>query len=162
MLCLIWHVWPKFGPQKLFLWVLTLLDARDSCRLSLYAIARKTNDPNSRTWWKTSFWAWFRPAGPKFRLLFFSPKIWLCQSLDIVANYHHVQIRKTNDPILRKLSDWLTDGGDFTECCPTNCPTIWNFRIKHFIKLNRKKNWWKNWFRCKSVGLLGFKLYLGH
>ena len=31
-----------------------------------YAISRKTYDPNSRKWRKTSFRAWFRRIGPKF------------------------------------------------------------------------------------------------
>ena len=44
--------------------------------------------------------------GPEF----FSHKIWLHQSLDFMVNYHHVQYKKkTNDPILRKLSDGRTD-----------------------------------------------------
>ena len=42
-----------------------------------------------------------------FFLFFFSKS---CQSLDIMVCYHHVQyIKKTNDPILRKLSDGWTD-----------------------------------------------------
>ena len=43
--------------------------------------------------------------------IFFSPKIWLRQSLDLMVRYHHVQYqKKINDPILRKLSDGRTDG----------------------------------------------------
>ena len=52
---------------KFFLWVLPLLDARHCCNLSSYLISKKTSDPN-RKWPKTSFWAWFRSAEPKFRL----------------------------------------------------------------------------------------------
>ena len=59
-------VWPKFGPQKFFPWVSPLLNVKHCCKLSLYAISRKINDPNSRKWWKTSLWAWFRPIGHKF------------------------------------------------------------------------------------------------
>ena len=60
---------------------------------------------------------------------FFFSKIWLHQSLDIMVSYHHVQYqKKTNDPILRKLSDGRTDGqtdgqrdeSDFIGRCPTN------------------------------------------
>ena len=41
---------------------------------------------------------------------FFFSKIWLYQSIDIVIDYHHVKIsEKTNDPILRKLSDGRKD-----------------------------------------------------
>ena len=55
--------------------------------------------------------------GPDFELLdlnsdrenIFS-KIWLRQSLDIMVSYHHTISEKTNDPILRKLSDGWTDG----------------------------------------------------
>ena len=44
------------------------------------------------------------------KLIFFSSKIWLSRSLDIMASYHRVQYqKKTNDPILRKLSDGRTD-----------------------------------------------------
>ena len=38
----------QIGPPKLFLKVLTLLDVRDCSKLSLYAISRKTDDPNAR------------------------------------------------------------------------------------------------------------------
>ena len=56
-------------------------------------------------------------------------RIWLRQSLDIMVSYHHVQYqKKTDDPILRKLSDGQTDGqtdgqseeSDFIGRCPTN------------------------------------------
>ena len=41
--------------------------------------------------------------------IFFS-KIWIRQSLDIMVSYHPCAIsEKTNDPILRKLSDGRTD-----------------------------------------------------
>ena len=53
-----------------------------------------------------------------------------CQSLDVMVSYHHVQYqKKTNDPILSKLSsDGQTDGqtdkqtnkSDFIGRCPTN------------------------------------------
>ena len=44
------------------------------------------------------------PIVPKFGTPFFS-KIWLRQSLDIIISDYHVQYqKKTNDPILRKLS----------------------------------------------------------
>ena len=71
---------PDFGlflaqilSPKFFLWVLPLLDVIHSCKLSLYAILGKTNEPKLR---KSSF-------GPDF----FS-KIWLRQSLDIMVSYH--------------------------------------------------------------------------
>ena len=59
--------WPKFGLPIFFPWILPLLGVINCCKLSLYAISRKNNDPNSRKWWKTSFWAWFSPGRPKFK-----------------------------------------------------------------------------------------------
>ena len=44
-----------FGPNlipQFFLWVLPSLDVINCCKLSLYAIARKTNEPNLRKWKK--------------------------------------------------------------------------------------------------------------
>ena len=77
-----WHLWPKFGPQKFlygfFWWVLPLLDVIHCCKLSLYAMSRKTNEPNLRKWQKTLFWARFRPICPKFGPpIFFLKKTWL-------------------------------------------------------------------------------------
>ena len=40
--------WSKFGPQKFFSWVLPLLDVRNCCKPSFYAISRKTNEPKFR------------------------------------------------------------------------------------------------------------------
>ena len=37
---------PQFGPPKIFLWVLTLLDVTHCCKLLLYAISGKTNESN--------------------------------------------------------------------------------------------------------------------
>ena len=42
---------------------------------------------------------------------FFFSKNWLCQSLDIMVSYHQVQYqKKTNDRILKKVSDGRIDG----------------------------------------------------
>ena len=44
-------------------------------------------------------------------IFFFFSKIWLSLSLGIMVSYHHVQYqKKTNDPILKKISDGWTDG----------------------------------------------------
>ena len=61
-----WPVWPKFGPQNSFPWVLPLVGVRHCRKLSLYPIPRKNYDPNSRKWRKTSFWVWLRLIEPKF------------------------------------------------------------------------------------------------
>ena len=64
---------------------------------------------------QTHFGPDFKPIGPKFNRESFFPKIWLRQSLDIMVSYHHGQLssctisEKTDDPILRKLSDVGTD-----------------------------------------------------
>ena len=62
---------------------------------------------------KTRFGPDFGPFFPNSGCqikFFFSSKIWLSQSLDIMVSYHRVQYReKNNDPILRKLSDGRTD-----------------------------------------------------
>ena len=42
----------SFGLPKLFTWVLPLLNVRHCCKLWLYAISRKTMEPNLRTWQK--------------------------------------------------------------------------------------------------------------
>ena len=44
---------PDLAPQKLFLWVLPLQNLLYCCKISLYAISRKTNEPNLRKWQKT-------------------------------------------------------------------------------------------------------------
>ena len=36
----------------------------------------------------------FGPFGPNSSCQFFSPKIWLCQSLNVMVSYHHVQYQK--------------------------------------------------------------------
>ena len=59
--------WPKFSHSKIFLWILVLLDVRNCCKLSLYAIPGNTNEPNLRKWQKNpSFRPDFSPnMGPK-------------------------------------------------------------------------------------------------
>ena len=36
----------------------------------------------------------FGPFGPNSSCQFFSPKTWLCQSLNVMVSYHHVQYQK--------------------------------------------------------------------
>ena len=55
--------WSKSFP-KFSSWVLPLLDVIHCCNLSLYAISRKTNEPNLRKWKKFSFESDFGPFGP--------------------------------------------------------------------------------------------------
>ena len=57
--------WPKLGPKNFISWVLPLLDITHYCKLSLYAISRKTNEPNLRKWQeKTSCRPNFGHLGP--------------------------------------------------------------------------------------------------
>ena len=60
---------------------------------------------------KLSFGPDFVTFGPILDPQKIFQNIWLNQSLDIMVSYHHVQYqKKTNDPILRKLSDGQTHG----------------------------------------------------
>ena len=50
------------------------------------------------------------PLNPNLSHHFFSWKIWLCQSLDIMIRYQNVKYeKKTNDSILRTFSNGWTD-----------------------------------------------------
>ena len=82
---------PKFAPQSFCLWILPLLDVTHCCKLSLYAISKKINEPNLRKWQKTQFWA--HQAQSQAAKFCFS-KIWLYQSLDIMVSYYHSHYQK--------------------------------------------------------------------
>ena len=90
-----------FGP-KIF---------RIHSKLSLYTISRKTNEPTMRNWKKENlFWPIWSKFGPTN---FFSKNI-----ASLVARCHgqlssSTISEKTNDPILRKLSDGRTDGREW-------------------------------------------------
>ena len=125
--CLV-QIW---GPD-FFSWVLLILDVRHCHKLSLYAISRKTYDPNLANGEKPHF-------GPDLGLL--GPnsgrhnKIWLRQLLDIMVSYHHVKYQKklmiqswenlvtdgrTTDGRIDGRTDGQTDESDFTGRCPTD------------------------------------------
>ena len=103
---------PKFGPQKLFLWALPLLDVIHCCKLSLYAISRKT------------IFLEFCLSGGNSGRHFFS------KNLAFSDTWYHGQLssrtisEKTNDPVLKTLSDRRTYGqtgeSGFIGRCPTN------------------------------------------
>ena len=119
---------PNLCPN-FFLWVLHLLNVRHCCKLPLYAIWRKTNYPNSRWLQKNSFWARFRPVGPKFGLI----SIFFKNLRSSVTRYCQLSSctisEKTNDRTLRKLSDGRTDRrtSDFIGSCPANVARIVSF-----------------------------------
>ena len=79
---------------------------------SLSAISRKTNEPNLRKWQKLRFEPDFsKPSPPPPTPFFFFPK----NLAPLVTRYYGqlsscTILKKTNDPILRKLSDGQTDG----------------------------------------------------
>ena len=107
----------RFQLKGCLLLILPLLDIRHCCKLSLYAISRKTNESNLRKWQKnlvsglilahlTQIWA------AKFFFFFF---FFFFRNLAWSVTRYHVQLspctisEKTNTPILRKLSDGRTD-----------------------------------------------------
>ena len=103
---------PIWGPRNFFSWVLPLLVVKQCPKLSSYAISRKTNEPNLRKWRKTYFGPDIVPFGPNL-----GPKfIFFFKNLSSSITRYHGQLssctisEKTNDPILRKLSDGWTDG----------------------------------------------------
>ena len=108
------HFGPNMGPQIFFSRILLLLDVRHCCKSSLYAISRKTNEQNLRKWQeKPSFVPDFGLFDPNLNhQFFFFSKIWICQSLDIMVSYHHVQYQKKLI-ILRELSDGQMDGREW-------------------------------------------------
>ena len=90
--CLVQMWSPKF-----FSLVLPLLDVIDCCKLSSYAISRKTNKPKLRKWQK-------KPSfGPKVG----PPKtfLWILSLLDVrhcCKRSLNAISKKTNEPNLRK------------------------------------------------------------
>ena len=82
---------------KDFSWILPLLDVTHCCKLSLYAISRKTNERKLRKWQKTSFRADFgsfdpNVAPPPLPKLF--REFYLYYMLNIVARYHCMQFQR--------------------------------------------------------------------
>ena len=128
ILALLAQICPTPTPHpQFYLFILPLLDVRHCCKLSLCAISGKTNKPNMRKWQKPIFRPNFGPFGLKSGHHFFSLKIWLCQSLDIMVSYHRVQYqKKLMIQSWEKLvkdgqtdSDRQTNEGDFIGCCLT-------------------------------------------
>ena len=88
--------WPKFGPQRFFLRISSLLDVRNCCKLSLYTISRKTNEPNLTKWQKNPV------SDPILAQKFFS---WVSPILNIIHCWKlslYAISKKTNAPNLRK------------------------------------------------------------
>ena len=91
---------PNLGPQ-----IFSVGFTSTRCQKLLQAIIvcdlRKNNDPKSKNGEKPHFGFDLPTFGPNsgrqiFFFFFFSSKIWLRQSLDIMVSYHHVQYKKKN------------------------------------------------------------------
>ena len=101
---------PNLGPKNFFSWILSRLNVRHCCRLSLYAISRKT------TWTKLEKITKNLVLGP---ILVHLTQIWATNSFfknlapSVTRYYGQLSSctisEKTNNPILRKLSDGQTD-----------------------------------------------------
>ena len=142
-----WPLWPKFRPYNFFFVNFTSARCQHCCKLSLYAISRKTNEPNLRKQQKKlSFGSDFGLFGQNLghQFFFFSQK-----NLAPSVPRYYGQLssctisEKTDNPILRKLSDGGTNGptdgqtdgrSDFIGRCPTNVErpiiTIINSRLQ--------------------------------
>ena len=88
-----WPVWSKFGPQNCFAWILPLFDVTHCCKLSSYAISRKSNEPNLRKWQETQFWAQFWPVLDQIWSLKVFLWVYFYYKLYIVASYHFMQFK---------------------------------------------------------------------
>ena len=93
--------------QNFFSWILPLLVVRHCYKISLYVIARKTNEPNLRKWQKPSFESKFGPHN------FFS---WILAILHVTHGCKlslYANSRKTKEPDLKKWYSFGTDSGPF-------------------------------------------------
>ena len=103
-----------------FLWILPLLEIGHCCKLSLYAISRKTNEPTWENGKKQSFEHDFSPFDPNS-----DPQFFFHNLTSSVTRYHGqlsscTISEKTNGPILRKLSDGRKDGRGWFHRALTN------------------------------------------
>ena len=133
-----WPVWPKFGSSKNFSWVLCLADVRHCCKLPSYAISNKNSWPKLKRMAKNPHFESDlglvgSNLGHQFFLFFFS-KIWFHQSLDIIANYHHVQYQKK--PIIKPRKNLVMDR--WTDRRVISYDTVWLM-----LRVQKKKisNW---------------------
>ena len=134
------HFRQNFGSPNFFVDFISI-----RCYASLYAISKKTFDPNSVNWPKPSYWTWFKLVEPKFQssiFFVFCFFVLLCFVLFLFKNLafsvtrSHVQlspctnIRRslmieswanfvTDGPTHRR-KDRQTDKSDFIRRCPTD------------------------------------------
>ena len=111
-----WPLRPKFKPQIFFrgFHPYQMLD-NVAYKLSLNAISKKNNKPNKENGKKTSLGSNFGAFGPNSGRQFFFFFFFFFKNLAPSITRYHGQLswftisEKTNDPILRKLSDGRTD-----------------------------------------------------
>ena len=117
----IWHA-------KFYSWILPLLHVIHHWKLSLYAISRKTNDPNLRKWKKkTSFRTNFGPFVPNLGPKILFHRFYLQCMLDIVASYHKLEKMVKNlvsKPILAPLAQIQDQNFFFINFTSTACQTL--------------------------------------
>ena len=94
---------PNLGPTLFFSRILPLLDARHCCSLSLYATARKTNEPNLRKWQKKPrFGPVFGTFGPNFGPKNFFRRFYTTRCLTLLQPVIYAVSRTANEPDLRQ------------------------------------------------------------
>ena len=107
---------------------------------------------------KTSFETDFGPLDPNlghhFFFFFFFSKIWLCQSLDIMVSYHHLQYQKKlmTQPWENLVMNRRTEESHFIGHCPTKIkrPKWNNYKCQYqFTKYRTcKMDYSWNCIRC--------------
>ena len=106
----------NLGPQIFFSWILPALDITHYCKLSLYAISRKTNEANLRKWpkllFQVRFWPKFVPPSQTNKLfgVLYLEDVMHCYKLSSYATS-----RETNESNLRKWQNpsFATNFGTF-------------------------------------------------
>ena len=121
---------PNLGPQIFFhgFYLYYILDIAASYHCMQFQ--RKLMNQTWENRKKPSFEPDFGPFGPNLGHQIFFSKNWLCQSLDIMVSYHHVQYQKklmiqsweniVTDGQTDGQTDRLADENDFTGRCSTN------------------------------------------
>ena len=124
-----------FGPQNFFrgFYLKQMLDI-----VASYHCIQFQRKLMNQTWENSQKHGFGPDFGPNLGGQIFFSKIWLCQSLDIMICYTSWSSctipEKSNDPILRKLSDRWTDGRQWFCRTPPNKRRASNILIS--MKLN--------------------------
>ena len=95
------------------------------------------------------------PLGPSSSCQFFPPKIWLCQSIDIMVSYHHVPYQKKlmtqswENLVTDEWTDRQIDESDFLIKLISNLSILW--MLKLLPLLNNFK-----WLKLLKKGFIDF------